>query len=91
MSSQTTKMTPLMTEIVDPCHRGDDSTITDDFSDVHLLIAEVFHLKKEAKERNAEIEKLNDIRERLESEIRDLTALLFEVLRRLLRHSDRLE
>jgi hypothetical protein len=47
--------------------------------DDHLLMADFFHLKKEVKAKNAEIEKLNDIRERLESEIRDLTALLFEV------------
>lgn len=43
-----------------------------------LLIEDVYHLKKQLKDKDTKINNLNDIRDRLESEIHELSASLFE-------------
>lgn len=57
-------------------YNGDDlNTITEQNK---LLIEDLFHLKKTLKKKDSIINELNDIRDRLESEMHELSASLFE-------------
>ncbi len=56
---------------------GDDlNTINDQNK---LLIEDLYYLKKQLKDKDMTINELNDIRDKLESEIHELSASLFEV------------
>jgi len=63
---------------------GDDSNTTLEYN--RQLIEDLIYLKKKLKDRDGEIEKLNDIRNKLESEIQELSASLFEVIFNLAAH-----